>query len=72
MQYRTLGRTGIRVSEIGMGCEGFDGKSREQIREMVDVMEAACGAGGTGLSSRGTSAPSGRTASTSAPGTWPR
>ena len=36
MQYRTLGRTGIRVSEIGMGCEGFDGKSREQIREMVD------------------------------------
>ena len=41
MQYRTLGRTGIRVSEIGMGCEGFDGKSREQIREMVDVMEAA-------------------------------
>ena len=37
MQYRTLGRTGIRVSEIGMGCEGFDGKSREQIREMVDA-----------------------------------
>ena len=23
MIYRTLGRTRIRVSEIGMGCEGF-------------------------------------------------
>ena len=41
MEYRTLGRTGIRVGEIGMGCEGFVGKTAEQIREMVDVMEAA-------------------------------
>ena len=41
MQYRTLGRTGIPVGEIGMGCEGFSGKSREQVREMVDLMEAA-------------------------------
>ena len=28
------------VSEIGMGCEGFVGKSDEQVREMVDAMEA--------------------------------
>ena len=41
MQYRTLGRTGIRVSEIGMGCEGFSGKTAAQVREMVDLMESA-------------------------------
>gem|GEM_PF-4875083 len=23
MNYRELGNTGLRVSEIGMGCEGF-------------------------------------------------
>ena len=41
MQYRTLGRTGIRVSEIGMGCEGFSGKTARQVREMADLMESA-------------------------------
>ena len=41
MEYRTLGRTGIRVSEIGMGCEGFSGKTAEQVREMVDLMDSA-------------------------------
>ena len=41
MQYRTLGRTGIRVSEIGMGCEGFTGKTARQVREMVDLMASA-------------------------------
>ena len=41
MQYRTLGRTGIQVSEIGMGCEGFTGKTTEQVREMVDLMVSA-------------------------------
>ena len=41
MEYRELGRTGLKVSEIGMGCEGFVGKSYEQVKEMVDVMEAA-------------------------------
>lgn len=44
MEYRTLGRTGIRVGEIGMGCEGFVGKTAEQIREMVDLMEAGAAA----------------------------
>ena len=41
MQYRTLGRTGIRVSEIGMGCEGFSGKTAAQVRGMVDLMDSA-------------------------------
>ena len=41
MQNRTLGRTGIQVGEIGMGCEGFTGKTTEQVREMVDLMESA-------------------------------
>ena len=41
MRYRTLGRTGIRVGEIGMGCEGFSGKTVRQGREMVDLMDAA-------------------------------
>ena len=31
MQQRTLGRTGIQVGEIGMGCEGFMGKTAEQV-----------------------------------------
>ena len=41
MRYRILGRTGIRAGEIGVGCEGFLEKSPEEVREWVDVMEAA-------------------------------
>ncbi len=39
MVYRELGSTGIRVSEIGMGCEGFVEKSEEQVKEFIDLME---------------------------------
>lgn len=39
MTYRSLGRTGLQVGEIGMGCEGFIGKTSEQVKEMVDIME---------------------------------
>ena len=40
MVYRTLGRTGLRVSEIGMGCEGFVDKPYEEVLALVDRMEA--------------------------------
>ena len=34
MQYRALGQTGLTVSEIGMGCEGFVDKPYEQVKEL--------------------------------------
>ncbi len=37
MRYRELGRTGIKVSEIGLGCEGFNGKSAEFTKKMFEV-----------------------------------
>lgn len=39
MQYRELGSTGIRVGEIGMGCEGFIDKSEEEVKAFIDLME---------------------------------
>ena len=40
MDYRQLGRTGLLVGEIGMGCEGFVGKPYSEVEKMVDAMEA--------------------------------
>ncbi len=39
MVYRELGATGIRVGEIGMGCEGFVDKEPAVVREYIDAME---------------------------------
>jgi len=35
MNYRMLGRTGFKVSEVGMGSEGFEGKSFEEVAGLV-------------------------------------
>lgn len=36
MEYRTLGNTGMSVSVIALGCEGFIGKSEEQVGQEMD------------------------------------
>lgn len=36
MEYRILGRTNIKVSEIGIGGEGFEGKSYKECEEIID------------------------------------
>ena len=37
MKYRILGRTGLKVSEIGLGGEWFNGLSQEESTAIVDV-----------------------------------
>ena len=36
MEYRTLGNTGLSVSVIALGCEGFIGKNERQVTEEMD------------------------------------
>lgn len=36
MEYRILGRTGLKVSTIALGCEGFVGKEEQQVCEEMD------------------------------------
>lgn len=36
MEYRNLGNTGISVSVISLGCEGFIGKTAEEVRAELD------------------------------------
>lgn len=40
MNLRPLGDTGLKVSEIGMGCEGFSEKTDRQVKSLFDLMEA--------------------------------
>ena len=37
MQYRTLGRTGLSVSEIALGCEHLQGKDYPLIKSVIDA-----------------------------------
>ena len=41
MIYRELGKTGLKVSEIGMGCEGFAEDDCKMCKKLFDVAEAA-------------------------------
>lgn len=41
MRYRELGNTGLKVSEIGMGCEGFSENHCENARVLFDIAEKA-------------------------------
>lgn len=36
MEYRTLGRTGLNVSTIALGCEGFMHKSTAEVKSDFD------------------------------------
>lgn len=37
MKYRELGRTGLKVSEIALGCEGFNGRDAAFAKELFDL-----------------------------------
>ncbi len=39
MNYRILGRTGLKEGEIGMGCEGFVDQPYETVKAYIDRME---------------------------------
>lgn len=41
MIYRELGKTGLKVSEIGMGCEGFGEENCAMTKKLFDVAEEA-------------------------------
>ena len=39
MQYRSLGRSNLTISEVGVGCEGLIGKPEAFVHDILDLME---------------------------------
>ena len=39
MNYRKLGKTGLKVSEIAIGCEGFESGGYELTKQMIDFAD---------------------------------
>ena len=37
MQFREIGKTGVRVGTIGLGCEHLDRKPYAQVKETIDA-----------------------------------
>lgn len=48
MKQRSLGKCGIMIGEVGLGCEGFLGKDNKYVCQALDMMEKA-GANGIDL-----------------------
>ena len=43
MKYRHLGKTGLKVSEIGFGAEWLQGKTLEESKELIDYCQLNIG-----------------------------
>ena len=43
MNYRDLGNTGLRVSEIGMGCEGFSKNEYQMTSSLISALSGRTG-----------------------------